>query len=113
MSPGTPRSPSESWHRIDAWLAAHAPSDAALLNPPAAEDDIRQAERVLGIQLPADLAESLRCHNGASAWTTILPEQSPLTVSGIVDQWQTCMTIAAEEDGLTTRPWDAPALPSR
>ncbi|MEU5771246.1 hypothetical protein ABZ782_35630 [Streptomyces asoensis] len=41
--------PSESWSRIDAWLATHAASDFALLNPPATRDDIEQAERLLGI----------------------------------------------------------------
>ncbi|MFJ8692039.1 SMI1/KNR4 family protein [Streptomyces roseolilacinus] len=99
-------SPSESWHRIDAWLAAHAASDLALLNPPAAPEEIREAERALGIPLPGDLAESLRCHNGVSAWATVLPEQSPLAVTGIVEHWRTRMDVAAENDGLTPRPWD-------
>ncbi|MFJ3224421.1 SMI1/KNR4 family protein [Streptomyces sp. NPDC086783] len=98
--------PSESWRRIDAWLATHAASDFALLNPPATQDDIERAERLLGIALPGDLAESLRCHDGVSAWAAFLPEQSPLAVSGIVDRWQTCMDIAAENDGLTRRPWE-------
>lgn len=98
--------PSESWRRIDAWLATHAPSGFALLNPPATPDDIQQAERLLGTPLPAHLAESLRCHNGVSVWAAFLPEQSPLPVSGIVDRWQICGDVAAENDGLTRRPWD-------
>ncbi|MEE1736845.1 SMI1/KNR4 family protein [Streptomyces sp. BE147] len=98
--------PSESWRLIDAWLATHVASGLALLNPPATPDEIRDAERILGARLPDDLAESLQCHNGASAWTTILPEQSPLTVSGIVDHWQTRMDVAAENEGLTPRPWE-------
>jgi cell wall assembly regulator SMI1 len=56
--------------------------------------------------LPGDLVESLRCHNGLSTWATLLPEQSPLSVSGIVDRRQTSMDVATENDGLTTRPWD-------
>lgn len=96
--------PSESWRLIDAWLATHVASDFALLNPPATPDEIGHAERILGGRLPGDLAESLRCHNGVSAWTTILPEQSPLAVSGIVDHWQTCMNVAAESEGLTLAP---------
>jgi cell wall assembly regulator SMI1 len=98
--------PSESWRRIDAWLATHSPTDFAVLNPPATPAEVRDAERTLGIPLPGNLAESLRCHNGLSTWATLLPEQSPLSVSGIVDRWQTCMDVAAENDGLTTRPWD-------
>ncbi len=99
-------SPKESWRRIDAWLAAHAAGDSALLNPPASRDDIERAERVLGMPLPADLVESLRCHDGVSSWTTLLPEQSPLPVRGIVEHWQMSMGVAAENDGLTRRPWD-------
>lgn len=98
--------PMESWRRIDAWLATHAASGFALLNPPATRDDIQQAERLLDTPLPGDLAESLQCHNGVSAWATLLPEQSPLSVTGIVDHWQTCMNVATENDGLTRRPWD-------
>ncbi|MEV4947859.1 SMI1/KNR4 family protein [Streptomyces sp. NPDC053755] len=99
-------SPSEAWRRIDAWLATHAPSDSARLNPPATQGEIQLAERLLGSPLPSDLVESLRCHNGASAWTTLLPDQSPLPVSGIVDRWQMCMQVAAENDGLSRRSWD-------
>ncbi|MFJ3703962.1 MULTISPECIES: SMI1/KNR4 family protein [unclassified Streptomyces] len=98
--------PSESWRRIDAWLATHAASEFALLDPPATPDEIRGAERILGARLPGDLAESLRCHNGVSTWTALLPEQSPLAVSGIVDRWQICMDVAAENEGLTPRPWE-------
>ncbi|MDG4857476.1 SMI1/KNR4 family protein [Streptomyces sp. T-3] len=98
--------PSHSWRRIDAWLATHVASDHALLNPPATAEEIREAERILGIPLPGDLAESLRCHNGVSAWATILPEQSPLSVSRLTEQWQTCMQVAAENDGLTPRSWE-------
>ncbi|MFI8326800.1 SMI1/KNR4 family protein [Streptomyces sp. NPDC085529] len=98
-------SPSASWSRIDAWLATHAGRDLALLRPPAARDDIERAERLLG-PLPGDLVESLRCHDGVSAWAAFLPEQSPLSVSGIVDRWQIRMDVAAENDGLTRRPWD-------
>lgn len=99
-------SPSESWHRIDAWLAVHAASDPALLSPPAAREEIREAERVLGIPLPGGLAESPRCHNGVSAWATVLPEHSPLAVTGGVEHWKTRMDVAAENDGLPPRPWD-------
>ncbi|MET9593071.1 SMI1/KNR4 family protein [Streptomyces sp. NPDC006516] len=99
-------SPTESWRRIDAWLATHVASEFALLNPPATPEEIRQAEQILGSQLPSDLAESLRCHNGVSAWTSFLPEQSPLSANGIVEHWQTRMDVAAENDGLTPRPWE-------
>ncbi|WP_329375494.1 SMI1/KNR4 family protein [Streptomyces sp. NBC_01483] len=85
-------------------------SDFALLNPPATPDEIRQAERIIGTPLPGDLAESLQCRNDVSTWTTILPEQSPLAVSGIVDRWQTCMDVAAEDDGLASPRWSVVRL---
>ncbi|MEV7218188.1 SMI1/KNR4 family protein [Kitasatospora cineracea] len=97
---------SESWRRIGAWLAVHSPADFAVLNPPAAPEAVRDAERVLGAPFPGDLVESLRCHNGLGVWAAFLPEQSPLSVSGIVDRWQTCMGVAVENDALTIRPWD-------
>src|SRR5262249_31846258 len=105
MTPQT-APPSESWRRIDAWLATHAARDFALLNPPAAPDEIHRAEQILGTRLPADLAESLRCHNGVSSSAPMLPEQSPLSVSGLVDQWRICREVAASNDGFTRRPWD-------
>ncbi|MGW7052301.1 SMI1/KNR4 family protein [Streptomyces sp. NPDC054887] len=98
--------PAESWRRIDAWLATHVASQSALLGPPATTDEIGEAERLLGIPLPGDLAESLRCHNGVNQWATLLPEQSPLAVSGIVEHWRTRMAVAVENDGLVSRPWD-------
>ena len=97
--------PTEAWQRIDAWLATHVASEAALLNQPVTPDEVRETERLLGTPLPGDLAESLRCHNGLSNWSTILPEQSPLALSSIVEHWQNCMIIAGENDGLTARPW--------
>ena len=99
-------SPSASWRRIDAWLTAHAPAEATLLNPPATRDELQEAERLLGVTLPDGLVESLRCHDGASTWVSFLPEQSPLTVVGIVERRRTRMDVAAENDGLAPRPWD-------
>ncbi|MBM4825954.1 MULTISPECIES: SMI1/KNR4 family protein [Streptomyces] len=55
----------ESWARIEAWLARHAPVSRARLRPPAAGEEIRAAERELGLVFPPDLVASLRCHDGA------------------------------------------------
>ncbi|MFF9276634.1 SMI1/KNR4 family protein [Streptomyces griseosporeus] len=54
----------ESWARIAAWLARHAPVSRARLRPPAAVEEIRAAERELGLMFPPDLVASLRCHDG-------------------------------------------------
>ncbi|MGW4273632.1 SMI1/KNR4 family protein [Streptomyces seoulensis] len=54
----------ESWARVDAWLAEHAPLSRARLRPPAAPDGIAAAEQRLGVRFPPDLVASLRCHDG-------------------------------------------------
>ncbi|MFE7754016.1 hypothetical protein [Streptomyces sp. NPDC057418] len=48
----------------------------------------------------------MQSHNGASTWTAIFPEQSPITVSAIADHWQTRLDVAAENEGLNPRPWE-------
>ncbi|WP_285736726.1 SMI1/KNR4 family protein [Kitasatospora phosalacinea] len=95
-----------SWQRIDTWLSRHAPACTALLRPPADPADLAAAERVLGRPLPPELRESLGCHDGATGWTTLLPEQSPLGAAGIAEHWRTCTDVAADNDGLAIRPWD-------
>ncbi|GGW66046.1 hypothetical protein AB0E64_14130 [Streptomyces caelestis] len=54
----------ESWARIDAWLARHAPLTHATLRPPAPQAGIEDAERTLGVSFHPDLVASLRCHDG-------------------------------------------------
>ncbi|MER5480916.1 SMI1/KNR4 family protein [Streptomyces sp. NPDC002734] len=89
-----------SWDRIDRWLAVHSPDGLAVLAPPVKEEELREAARVLGRELPAELAESLRCHDGATRWTTVLPEQSPLSAAEVARHWHMYGGIAAENDGL-------------
>jgi hypothetical protein len=54
----------ESWARIDAWLARHAPLTHATLRPPAPRAGIEDAERTLGVPFHPDLVASLGCHDG-------------------------------------------------
>ncbi|RKN06995.1 SMI1/KNR4 family protein [Streptomyces radicis] len=86
----------ESWARIDAWLAAHAPASAARLNPGADPAALAAAERVLGIPLPADLAASLACHNGADPDVEVLPDLMLLPIDGVVEQWELRNQVEAE-----------------
>ncbi|WP_390899368.1 SMI1/KNR4 family protein, partial [Streptomyces mirabilis] len=62
-----------SWHRIDAWLSRHASKALADLRPPASWQSIQEAESRLGFPLPADLRESLRCHDGDTSLLGVLP----------------------------------------
>ncbi|WP_395292200.1 SMI1/KNR4 family protein [Kitasatospora hibisci] len=63
----------ESWKLIDAWLAKHAPTSLAELRPPASPDAIGRVEEQLGFALPADLRESLLCHDGDDSYLRVLP----------------------------------------
>ncbi|GHO96794.1 hypothetical protein KSF_068420 [Reticulibacter mediterranei] len=58
----------EIWKRIEAWLGAHTPEVMNNVYAGAAEEDIRQLEMKLGYQLPDDLRDSLRIHNGTASW---------------------------------------------
>jgi cell wall assembly regulator SMI1 len=54
------------WQRIENWLNANAPPIAAGLNPPASAGELVETERLLGVQLPADVRAAYACHNGQS-----------------------------------------------
>ncbi|MFF5646778.1 SMI1/KNR4 family protein, partial [[Kitasatospora] papulosa] len=55
-----------SWQRIETWLAEHAPRTFDSLRPPASADAVSAAADELRMKFPADLVESLRCHDGVS-----------------------------------------------
>ncbi|MET9532817.1 SMI1/KNR4 family protein [Streptomyces sp. NPDC006649] len=55
----------EAWDRIESWLSRHAPQTMATLNGPAGAEEIRGAERQLGVTFPPGLVASLRRNNGA------------------------------------------------
>lgn len=95
-----------SWRRIATWLAAHTPAGLEHLNPPAHPDEIDAAERLLGAPLPAELAQSLTCHNGMRGWSSLIPEATPLAADTIAQRWQTSMEIAADNDGFELQPWE-------
>ncbi|MFD4393585.1 hypothetical protein [Kitasatospora sp. NPDC058397] len=57
----------ESWKLIDAWLAKNAPASLAELRPPASPEAVGRTEERRGFEIPADLCESLLCHDGDDA----------------------------------------------
>ena len=52
------------WHRIESWLAGNAIEVLNSLFPGATDQEIQQAEALLGISFPEDLKDSYRIHNG-------------------------------------------------
>jgi cell wall assembly regulator SMI1 len=87
---------SSSWRRIDAWLAVHAPASLAQLNAPVTPEALAAAQRVVGMEFPADLVGSLRCHDGQDdgVWTPVLPVKPPLDAASIAGDWESWMRIA-------------------
>ncbi|MFF9624571.1 SMI1/KNR4 family protein [Streptomyces griseosporeus] len=89
----------ESWARIEAWLARHAPVSRARLRPPAAGEEIRAAERQLGVLFPPDLVASLQCHDGAELGEGV-PELAsygpPARVADIVRHTATLRDIGTD-----------------
>ncbi|WP_203887588.1 SMI1/KNR4 family protein, partial [Planotetraspora kaengkrachanensis] len=106
MGEGTLRSVSLSWRRIDDWLEAHAPATLELLNPPVTAEALESAQQVVGMRFPVELSESLKCNDGLSDWTSLLPESSPLSASGIAEHWRICMETASNNDGFVVPPWE-------
>ncbi|MFI5683171.1 SMI1/KNR4 family protein [Streptomyces sp. NPDC051636] len=89
----------DSWARIEAWLARHAPASHARLRPPASVSDIEAAERTLGVGFHPDLKESLRCHDGVDLQQgapTLAYYGPPSSVADIVDSTRFLRGIGAD-----------------
>ncbi|WP_318196385.1 SMI1/KNR4 family protein [Streptomyces sp. MCL20-2] len=88
---------SESWTRMDAWLARHAPRTFTALAPPAERSAIAAAEQAIGQPFPEPLVESLLRHNGMGHFDLLPPFWSLLDVEGITRAWQMRMEIHGDE----------------
>lgn len=97
---------SESWRRVEHWLAGHAPTTYAALAPPADPADIAATERVIGRPLLKPLVLSLLRHDGlVDRRCSLLPGfYRPLSASEIATEWQLFtgfydQRTAADEEG--------------
>ncbi len=54
----------QTWDRIHNWLAAYSPLVLASLGPPATEGQLREAEEAMGVDLPSEVKECYRIHDG-------------------------------------------------
>ncbi|MGW7328504.1 DUF4259 domain-containing protein [Streptomyces sp. NPDC054840] len=97
----TPQPVARSWARIDTWMQRHAPASHALLAPPADSAEVEAAQEAMGVRFPADLLESLACHNGITQWANLVPDQPPMSIAGMVEHWQMCVDIAGDDPDLT------------
>lgn len=72
---------SESWDRIESWLREKDTSKRIVLPTGATERQIKKGEAILGFQLPDDLRQSFRRHNGSNGiW--LLDEGFLLPIGG-------------------------------
>ncbi|MER8101187.1 SMI1/KNR4 family protein [Kitasatospora sp. NPDC094016] len=67
----------EPWGLIDAWLAKNAPASLAELRPRASPEAVGCTEGRLAFEIPADLRESLLCHDGDDTCIAVLPSVWP------------------------------------
>ncbi|MFI2783775.1 SMI1/KNR4 family protein [Streptomyces sp. ALB3] len=81
---------SESWTRIENWLAEHAPTTYAALAPPANPADIAATERLVGRPLLRPLVTSLLRHDGLlDRWCSLLPgSYRPMSAREMADEWK-------------------------
>lgn len=89
---GTPRSPvpdiENAWEIIDRTLHDSAPAVAASLRSPASPSDLARLADAAGQELPADLAASLRIHDGQDDPTRLLAvfdDHRLLSVAEMID----------------------------
>lgn len=95
----------ESWIRIEDWLAANAPATFDALEPPAEHAQITAAEQAIGLSFPEALKESLLRHNGMNDLHPLLPPLwTPLSAHGIAETW----AIKVEIDE-AAEPWPVEA----
>jgi cell wall assembly regulator SMI1 len=94
----------ESWDIIVGWLGRYSPAELALIRPPAAEDDIRDAERSIGAALPDDLVAWWRRADGRAGKGSLLPPcYSPYPVRTALDRrevWMTAWNGVMEQAGV-------------
>jgi cell wall assembly regulator SMI1 len=104
----------QAWHRIEKWLAAHAPAGTAGLRPPASAARVDDLQRRMSVAFPADLVASLRRHDGISSpgAFALPPFFSPLTVDGILSDWRVnCYVMAGGGTEWADPWWDKAFVP--
>ncbi|RKT54207.1 SMI1/KNR4 family protein [Saccharothrix australiensis] len=80
---------SASWDRIEEWCRDNGIQH--VLRPPAAPAGIAAAEAEVGHRFPADLVESLRCHDGTSTrpMNFLVPTRwTLLPLARVVEDWR-------------------------
>lgn len=77
----------ELWRRLENHLQRTFPAALQSLNPPATEENLARAERMLGFALPDDLKQALLVHDGQLQETGRPPHTVPLIPSTEAATW--------------------------
>jgi cell wall assembly regulator SMI1 len=85
------------WGRIEAWLAMHAPDLLSHLQAGATDEQIHQAEHVMGVELPEDVKASHRLHDG-SAHVSLIGKWSLNSLEEMVQIWHMMKGILEQQD---------------
>jgi len=101
----------EIWSKFEDWLSSNHEDGLNDLNPPITDGELGELEElqtILGVQLPKDLVDFLKVHNGGGGSLIYLEGESiPFefsTSKGIRNNWDSCTlnlqnTIQDLEDG--------------
>ncbi|TXK74614.1 SMI1/KNR4 family protein [Paenibacillus sp. N3.4] len=92
------------WDRMENWLKVHAPDVLVDLNQGASELEISGLETAVGYELPSDLKESLRIHNGQSGdsqW--LIAGWELLSTARILEEWNVWKGLYDKE---SFKEWD-------
>jgi cell wall assembly regulator SMI1 len=84
LPPMDPQNLDSVWDRIEALLGDDAED---LLNPGASDDEINELETQLNQQLPTDVRDSLKRHNGMDADHDDIPGTRLLSTEDIYEEW--------------------------
>ncbi len=101
------------WKRIETWLYENSPDGAISLPGGASEADLRHAESIIGLNLPKDLREPYKIHNGSNRLSIVhgkiivgylmpivkpgdLPRRRRALLSEVVGTWESMKGMAEE-----------------
>jgi cell wall assembly regulator SMI1 len=84
----------ERWHTLRAWWEAGAADGLDALRAPASAEAVDAAQRVMGVELPADYRAWLLAHDGAEHG---LFSEEVLSIAGVVSTWRLFGELFADD----------------
>jgi cell wall assembly regulator SMI1 len=92
------RSVDGSLKRIMAWYEANVAEERPTLSAGATEREISELETLIGMQLPNDVKQSYRLHNGNTDGSLFPYGYHLLSIREVVKNWRMLVDAAADED---------------